>query len=285
MVRLNAVVVRYGELALKGKNRKVFERRLVNNIRDCMRKHGSGVERIERPRGRINIHTKSNCDALGRVFGIASFSCATGLLYSSQGLKDCIDKMLSGRKFQTFRVSASRIDRSVPVSSRQINIEIGQHVVDKYDKQVALSGHDLDIGIELIKGRAYVFLEKTPGPGGLPYGVNGRAAALIEDENSLLAAWLMMRRGIRAYPFSKTKKDISALKKYSYGCKMQLDTERPRGPGALIVNDTARTIRQHGRSLLVLRPLVGFVDEEISERLKYIKEHTKAIKKRAKSKS
>jgi len=267
MVRV--ILVRYSEIALKGKNRPVFEKKLQNNIRDCLSSNGIDAQVI-RKRGRIVIETEKECLALARVFGISSFSQATRIPFDMDTLKDVIDNVIGNEK--TFRITANRGDNTVSTKSTDINIILGQHVVDKFSLQVDLEKAELDIGIDMFDKDAYVFTTKTAGPGGLPYGVNSKANALIESEKSIAAAWLLMRRGVKVFPIAFTDMDIGLLKNYSYGSKMELGIikELPQ-EGVLIVDQLFKEMKKMDTTAVVLTPLIGFTDEKVDELLKFIK--------------
>jgi len=259
-------IIRYGEIALKGKNRGAFERKLVGNIRDCFFQNNKTIKKVIRIRGRIYLDA-DECNELANVFGIVSYSVAIKTEFSIDKLKQVVDQILP-KKFKTFRVSAHRVDKSIKMKSSEINITIGQHIVDNYQKKVSLKEHDLDVGIEIYDSDAYIYVNKTKGPGGLPYGINGTAAALIENPSSLLAAWLVMKRGVRVFPIAYTDQDISLMKKYSYGSTMNLKIIDKITSQVIVTNQTLKILSEFDQSVLHLRPLGGFSKEEISAKLK-----------------
>ncbi len=277
----NTVIIRYGELALKGKNRSRFESRLVLNIRDCLMKNKVAFESIYRKRGRIFIKSASKCSALSNVFGISSFSYALMDGYSIESIKKNISLLLKDLSFTTFRVTAKRLDDSVAVGSMELNRVLGQFIVDEYKKKVSLKHFDVEVGVEVIDKKACVFASRVSGPGGLPLGINGRAFASIENRRSNLAAWLMMKRGLRIYPVSTAKCDISILEKYNYGflpmecihVKRYSELGSIAGQkriSAIVTGHTLRDMKEPDLDMLMLQPLVGFSDAQISEKLKYL---------------
>ena len=275
MVMHNIILVRYGELALKKGNRAKFENRLVENIRDCLKSNKIGFNRIIRKRGRIYVDTGSECTKLAKVFGITSYSHAAKLEFNIDRIKETISDSLSKRKFGTFRITAHRIDKEVEMTSNQMNNVFGQYVIDKFKKRVSLKDYDIDIGIEVYGQVAYVYIDKVEGPKGLPYGINGEVYALIEDEKSKLAAWLMMKRGLRIYPVSFEPQDISILKKYHYGfspmklLRIASVSKLPRMDiKAIVVGQTLDEISGLDTEMMILRPLVGLSKEEIAQKIK-----------------
>jgi len=261
------IIVRYSEIALKGKNRPVFERKLVVNIKDCLAKQGIHAK-IFRKRGRIFIETDVDCD-LSCVFGISSFSKATQIKFDIDAIKTVLDSIVGNE--ETFRISANRGDKSVEIKSMDINILLGQYIVDKHKKKVNLTKPDLDIGIDIIEGNAHIFTTKTAGQGGLPYGVNSTAHALISTDQSIAAAWLLMRRGVRILPFADENQDISLLQKFSLGYPMELEIRKIPQEGVLVVDQTLTSLENLDTKAMVLRPLIGHTEQEIDELLKFIK--------------
>jgi thiamine biosynthesis protein ThiI len=202
---MRCAIVHYHELALKGRNRDLFERQLIGNIRTSL--HGLGVTRIESLRGRLRIvlperlqeHTVK--ERLAAVFGIANFSIAQSVpldLRTPDLEEVCrgIGAALAQRTFGTFRVSAKRADKRLPLTSMDVEKAVGKYVCDATGKQVNLTAPDLTIYIELLVKDAYYYLEKVPGPGGMPVGVSGTVACLISGGiDSPVAAYRMMKRG------------------------------------------------------------------------------------------
>jgi len=215
----NTIIVRYGELALKGKNRHKFENRLVENIRDCLKKNRVTFDRVYKKRGRLYVQTKDKCNNLSHVFGITSFSYAVKGNFTIENLKKTISRAINEKKFDTFRVTAHRLDKSISYDSQELNNLMGKYVADEFKKSVSLKNFDLEIGIDIQENNFYFYTERIKGLGGLPYGINGKTFALIEDRKSLLAAILVMKRGLRIYPVSKKQASLSLLQKYNYGYK------------------------------------------------------------------
>jgi thiamine biosynthesis protein ThiI len=277
----DTILVRYGEIALKGKNRTDFEKKLVANIRSCLKKNNVCFRNILRKRGRILIETGDSCRELSRVFGIVSFSHAKKTGTDPESIKKAIYSILSGKKFRTFRVSSNRADKSTGMNSQEMNVHFGSYIAETFRKKVSLKDFDVDVGIEIIDGSVYVFIDSIEGPKGLPCGVNGIAIALIKDRKSLLATWLMMRRGLRVIPVGTKAADISLLQRYNYGSR-ELEFLRlndlselnaiaeKREIFTLVTGDTLKDINDYPSGLLVLRPLVGFSIRAIEGRLKNI---------------
>ena len=209
------IIVRYAELALKGKNRADFEKQLVRNIKDCMKKNRKSGD-VKRIRGRILIDTMYFPE-LAKVFGISSFSEAVEVNQDAEDIKKAtLDHLKKG----SFRVSVNRIDK-FPMSSMELEREIGALIVDKTGNDVDLKNFEWNLEIELINGKAYVFNSRTEGPGGIPVGTQGKVLLIVEDEDSIQAGMLAMKRGCMVHVQKGGQHDISKLREYSYGYEVR----------------------------------------------------------------
>jgi len=205
---MRCAIIHYHELALKGRNREFFERQLIGNIRTVLR--DLGATRVESLRGRLRVilpdhlgnHTFKQ--RLSGVFGIANFSLARAVPLNL--LKPDLEPLMRGigqavaqETFDTFRVSAKRADKRLPLTSMDVEKAVGKSVCDLTGKTVKLTAPDLTIYIELLAKEAYYYLEKIQGPGGMPVGVSGTVACLISGGiDSPVAAYRMMKRGCNA---------------------------------------------------------------------------------------
>jgi len=201
---MGTILVRYGELALKSRPVRLrFERTLIRNIEDLFI-HAKEECLVERQWGRILLFAKDDAKAktiLGRVFGITSFSPANECGSDAAEIAKVVaERSLSVlRPGQSFAIRARRTG-SHPYSSQTLAAQVGSEVmkVNAGRKiRVDLSNPDVEFFVEVRQKKAYNFLEKFPGPGGLPMGTQGRVVALLDGEHSAAAAWMMMKRGCR----------------------------------------------------------------------------------------
>ena len=197
---MNSIVVHYKELSLKGKNRPWFIQLLIRNLRKALT--GVDVRRIRSVMGRIEIELGEaapsteirNC--IGRVFGIANFSYAGRAPHDFGALASAILSDLGDRTPESFRVSVRRSDKRFPLTSPQIEREVGGLIKQATGWRVDLSHPALTIHIEMMPEHAFYFFGKEPGAGGLPTGSGGRVACLLSGGiDSPVAAFRMMRRG------------------------------------------------------------------------------------------
>ncbi len=204
---MNAIVVHYKELALKGKNRPWFIKILVRNLKTALA--GLDVRSIRAIMGRIDIELGSSYepgdaihmwedirDRVRRVFGIANFSLAARGPHDFEALAAAILRDLGDREAESFRVSATRSDKRLPFTSPQVEREVGGLIKEAKEWRVDLENPALTIHIEMLPDGSFYFFGKEPGAGGLPTGTGGRVACLLSGGiDSPVAAYRMMRRG------------------------------------------------------------------------------------------
>ena len=202
------VLVHYHELALKGRNRKHFEYRLVHHIRRAL-KPLTHVH-VDALQGRIRVSFADEAawprlkDQLKRVFGIVNFSLTRSVPLPHDNpdltaLSAAIQSTLPTYPYDTFRVSAKRADKRFPKTSMDVEQEIGAAVVEQTGKRVRLKNPDLTILVELVPPEAYYSCQKEAGPGGLPTGTGGKVVSLISGGiDSPVATYRMLKRGCKA---------------------------------------------------------------------------------------
>ena len=213
---MKSVVVRYQELAIKGKNRPWFVDRLKKNLQ--LATVGLDVTRVRKVMGRVELVLGRDAswetirERLAHVTGVANFSQAGRTTSDLDALGAAILGDLGDRAPRSFRIAARRSDKRYPIPSPEIERRLGSIVHLARGWRVNLSSPDLTIHVEVIRDYAFYAFDKVPGPGGLPAGVSGRVACLLSGGiDSPVAAWRMIRRGCRAqlihfhgYPFQST---------------------------------------------------------------------------------
>jgi len=197
---MNTIVVHYKELALKGRNRPWFIQRLVRNLRLAL--DDLNVTAVRAVMGRIEIELGS-AEAwdearrrVARVFGIANCSHANRGSLKLDELAAAILRDLGGRSAESFRVSARRADKSFPLTSPDIEREVGGRIKLARGWTVDLDRPALTIHVDILPDGAFYYFGREPGAGGLPTGSSGRVACLLSGGiDSPVAAYRMMRRG------------------------------------------------------------------------------------------
>jgi thiamine biosynthesis protein ThiI len=197
---MRSIVVHYQEIALKGKNRPWFMSRLVRNIRQAVSDLDVTAVRLLMGRIEVVLGPGASREAVGerlrRTFGIANFSYAGRTTLDLDVIAAAILKDLGDRECNSFRVSVRRADKRFPMTSPQVEREIGGRIKERRGWRVDLDDPELTIHVELLTAEAFYFFGKEKGPGGLPTGTAGRVACLLSGGiDSPVAAHRMMKRG------------------------------------------------------------------------------------------
>lgn len=214
-VRLHepCVLLKLGEIVLKGGNRQQFERMLQANIRRAMADLGTGVRLWQRD-GVIVVRPAAVSEPQRRpgdaealvdkmaerardVMGIARVCRAVRVAKDPQVAIETAVALMAG-KTGSFAVRARRRDKRFPLTSSQLAIQIGSRVQEAYGYPVNLSRPDNAVSVEVDQREVFVYTEGLPGQGGLPVGMSGRALVLMSGGiDSPVAAYRMIRRGLR----------------------------------------------------------------------------------------
>ena len=199
---MNSIVVHYQELALKGKNRPWFLSRLVRNLRQAT--SDLDVRSVHALMGRIEVVLGADAspreveDRIRSIFGIANFSHAGRAPLDLDEIARAILADLGDRTCRSFRVSARRADKRFPMTSPQIEREVGGRIKQARGWHVDLDDPELTVHVELLTDQAFYFFGKERGAGGLPTGTAGRVVCLLSGGiDSPVAAYRMMKRGCR----------------------------------------------------------------------------------------
>jgi len=210
------ILVRYGEIALKGLNRPVFESKLIKNIRKAL--FGLGKIEVVSSQSRIYVEPESEDydidDALSRlskVFGIVSVSPVWKVNTDFEEIKEYALKLaqnLNEKKgYTTFKVETKRGNKSFHMDSPEINRELGAYILENVPGlTVDVNNPSFVLHVE-VREWSYVYSEIIPAPAGMPMGTNGKAVLLLSGGiDSPVAGWMMAKRGV----------EIEAVHFYSY---------------------------------------------------------------------
>jgi thiamine biosynthesis protein ThiI len=191
------ILVRYGEISLKGRNREVFEDKLVENINKHLLREGQSAN-IKKYRGRILVYTAADPNILKNVLGIVSVSQAVETDLDIDKIYDHICGLIKLKNPKTFRISTQRLCKDFKFTSVELNNIFGEKVINDFGLKVNLKNPELEIGIEVTDSHAYIFSERISGFGGLPVGIEGSVIALFSGGiDSPVAAWMVMKRGAK----------------------------------------------------------------------------------------
>ena len=202
-----AFLIKYAEIAIKGKNRYIFEDALVDQIRHVL-KEVDGEFRVVKERGRIYVYAESEFDydetveALKRVFGI--FGICPTVVLKDQGYEALSKEVVSyvknmyGDREMTFKMDVRRVKKSYPMTSMEMNAELGGDILDACpNMKVDVHEPDVLIHVEL-RDKIYLYSEVIPGPGGMPVGTNGKAMLLLSGGiDSPVAGYMIAKRGVK----------------------------------------------------------------------------------------
>lgn len=220
------VLVRYGEIILKGLNRPVFEDLLVKNIRQALKDECE--LKIYKAQATIYIEPKDDSctdsivEKLKKVFGIVSIVVA----YPAQKNMDDVEKQivenfaLELKNAKTFKVIAKRSDKKFHMQSPEICEEIGGRILEAFPNlTVDVKNPEINVYVE-IREQAYVHLDKIQGAGGMPFGSNGKAMLLLSGGiDSPVAGYMIGKRGVYmeavhffSYPYTSDRAKDKVLK-------------------------------------------------------------------------
>ena len=213
-----SILIRYGEIALKGKNRIQFEQQLHRNLLSAVKPFSGEVERLH---GRLIVkgpqdNLTNMLTILSKIFGVVSISPVQQVKLDLDTIKKTLLEE-TGDRLQdqtTFRITARRANKKFPYQSPELNRILGQTVLQAYPAlTVNLKNPDLNLAVEIGYKNAYIYLDQRPGPGGLPVGISGKGLLLLSGGiDSPAAGWLTMKRGLRlealhfhSFPFTSKR--------------------------------------------------------------------------------
>ncbi|MDO4567982.1 MAG: tRNA uracil 4-sulfurtransferase ThiI [Clostridia bacterium] len=216
----NVLLIRYGEIHLKGLNRPYFERALLQRIKQVTDSLGANVTREQ---GRIFVfgiddeHLPGVLDSLTRVFGIHSISPAVAVNKDYATIADTALNLIRTRVASTgdstFKVFAKRSDKSFHMDSMTLCRELGAYILHNYDGvSVNVKRPQIELTVE-IRDFAYIYTDVIPAAGGMPTGTAGRCALLLSGGiDSPVAGYMVARRGVElsavhffSYPYTSVR--------------------------------------------------------------------------------
>lgn len=252
-MKISYIICHYSEIGLKGKNRKFFEEKLIENIKKAL--SPSFYKKVRRISGRVIIEVteqgikkqKEIKEKLKNVFGLAYFAFAQNCSQDIKAICKKAKELLENKKFKTFKISAKRSKKDYPLTSQEINERVGEYILKKFHAEVPLPAGsrrekikvnltkpDITLFIEIVERYAFLYSEKIKGPCGLPVGVSGKAISLISGGiDSPVASFFAMKRGLElaflhffSYPFTqkssleKVRKLVRVLNKFQGGSRL-----------------------------------------------------------------
>lgn len=203
----HAFLIKYAEIAIKGKNRYLFEDALVKQIRIALSRVEGEFE-VKKEQGRVYVFCLSEYDydeaivALQTVFGIVGI-CPV-MIYEEQGFETMAADVLSYMKqvhpdfSGSFKVYTRRAKKSYPISSMEVSAQLGGRILETFpEAHVDVHEPQLTLSVE-IREKVYVYSQTIKGPGGMPVGTNGRAMLLLSGGiDSPVAGYMIAKRGVK----------------------------------------------------------------------------------------
>jgi thiamine biosynthesis protein ThiI len=196
------ILIHYHEINLKGNNRAWFEAHLQRHIVSLLK--GLAYDSIQRYAGRLLISLVPDSPAeeitrrLKMVFGIANFAVAHEVAAEMEAIQSGLAELIPEVDFRSFKIDARRGTKDFPLNSQQLNQQLGAFVQAIAKAKVRMENPDAVFFVEIVGGRAFLFLSRIPGSGGLPSGTGGKVLCLLSGGiDSPVAAYRLMRRGCR----------------------------------------------------------------------------------------
>ena len=197
----NHILIRFGELTTKGKNKKDFIRKLKENLKNALVNFPSIQVEAQHDRMFVILNGEDAhdvCEVIKSVFGIYSFSLAKKCEKDIKVIADiALDMMNQEEERATFKVLARRSDKSFPLTSDEINRAVATRILVNTNHKVDVHTPDIKLQVEIRQDCAYVLSNVILGAGGYPVGVGGKAMVMLSGGiDSPVACYLTMKRGI-----------------------------------------------------------------------------------------
>ena len=191
------ILIKYGELTTKKANRKVFIKKLADNIKNLLKDEQTIIE-YDRVRMYIHCNNASNVSSLIKnVFGIHSIVICKKVNNNTEEIKSTIYENLKNKHFKTFKVITKRANKSWPIPSMEFNNIIGGFILNKFDCQVDVHNPELKVNIEIRDNYTYIYTDEIKGLGGYPVGIQGKGMLMLSGGiDSPVAGYLALKRGV-----------------------------------------------------------------------------------------
>ena len=199
-MKYNTIIVRFGEMSTKGKNKRDFINSLARSIRHSLKENENDYEMIIR-HDHIYLNLKNEIDdlvdKLKDISGMYSFSLALKIDQDLDNILDTSLEILKNEEGNTFKIRTKRIDKSYPFISDEINRKVATLVLRNTDKKVDVHNPGTLLDIEIREDGAYLFTETVKGMGGYPSGTIGKSFVMLSGGiDSPVAAYLLLKRGV-----------------------------------------------------------------------------------------
>ena len=217
------ILLRYGEIHLKGKNRGFFESSLIKNIQSAIKKIDINAK-IKKASSRYLVdgfeseNLNRLIDTLSKIFGLVSLSICTEVENNPEVISKTLKQLIENGNFDqlevanSFKVDVRRADKKFPIQSNEFERQLGGVVLDKYpDLKVNLTNPESTVFVDIREnGKTFIFADKIKCVGGMPVGTSGKALVMLSGGiDSPVATYMMAKRGLKlsavhfhSYPYT-----------------------------------------------------------------------------------
>ena len=202
-MQYSEIMIRYGELSTKGKNRMRFINKLRNNISDVLSIYPQVKVTADRDRAHAYLNGADYtavAESLKQVFGIQNFSPVYKVEKSAEVLKSAVQEIMKDiyKEGMTFKISSKRSDHNFELDSRELNQTLGGAVFEAIPNvQAQMKNPDINLQVEIREEAAYLSYETIRGAGGLPVGTSGKGMLMLSGGiDSPVAGYLALKRGV-----------------------------------------------------------------------------------------
>ena len=260
----NILIVKYGEIGVKGKNRYIFENKLIKNVKNILKPIGKF--NVYKEYGRIYVDLdgydyEEVVEEVRKVFGIVGVCPAVRAEKDYNLLKELALKMLEEKieqGYKSFKVDSRRGDKDFKLTSQEMSLDIGGYLVSQVKDKIAVDVRNPEVKIhcELRQNHVMVYSDTIPGYGGLPLGTNGRAMSLLSGGiDSPVASWMVAKRGM----------ELECIHFHSYPFTSEKSQEKVRDLAQILSKYCGR-VRLHKVNMLEIQKAIGLncKDEEMT---------------------
>ena len=260
----NIIILNYGEIGVKGKNRYIFENKLIKNVKNILKPIGKF--NVYKEYGRIYVDLdgydyEEVVEEVKKVFGIVGVCPAVRAEKDYNLLKELALKMLEEKieqGYKSFKVDSRRGDKDFKLTSQEMSLDIGGYLVSQVKDKIAVDVRNPEVKIhcELRQNHVMVYSDTIPGYGGLPLGTNGRAMSLLSGGiDSPVASWMVAKRGM----------ELECIHFHSYPFTSEKSQEKVRDLAQILAKYCGR-VRLHKVNMLEIQKSIGLncKDEEMT---------------------
>lgn len=201
-MKADYILIRFGELTTKGKNRKLFTQKLLKNTKEILEEFTNLKYELKHDRMYVILNDHNHhevCTKLQTVFGIYSFSVAYKIEKDLEKTKEVISKIINESTATTFKINTKRSDKNFPSTSQDLNREFAGHVFHHATRELKVDVHhpEMLVTVEIRTDAFYVMDNVIKGAGGYPVGIGGKALLMLSGGiDSPVAGYLTLKRGV-----------------------------------------------------------------------------------------